>query len=160
MRWLSHLDDLRAVAARGVELAVTAFVQDQWGRVLMLRCPDENAWVLPGGVRDIDESLGQTVIRKVGEQAGIEIRVLGLVGIYGDIDDGNGERVAVCLRASPCGRLGHGHACSEMRWLSRDECDAVVIPAPMRLRIRHGLEARPNPFIDRRARAQLAARRR
>lgn len=47
----------------------------------MIHRTDNNLWALPGGGHDIGESVSDTVVRE-REETGIEVEVIGLVGIY------------------------------------------------------------------------------
>jgi ADP-ribose pyrophosphatase YjhB (NUDIX family) len=135
-----------------IGLTGTAFVQDEQGRVLLHRRRTEDPWALPGGARNTTETLGQVVMREVARQTGLNIQVVGVVGIYADPVP---ARLTVCLRGQPCGRAPNA-ATSQIRWAAPHDLGAVTIRDPERTRIRHGLEHRPDLFIDPHARELIA----
>jgi 8-oxo-dGTP diphosphatase len=57
------------------------------GRVVLLRRaiePAYGAWVFPGGFVDRGEHPAEAAIREAREEAGVEVRVDGLLGVYSD----------------------------------------------------------------------------
>ena len=77
-------NDPSAPVAQRIVPAVTAFVVNDNGDVLLERRSDNGRWGLPGGVQEIGESIAQTVVREVREETGVDVEVTGLVGIYTD----------------------------------------------------------------------------
>lgn len=77
-----YLDDPDAPRANSIVPAATAFVQDDAGRVLMIRRTDNDLWAIPGGGQDVGETIAQTAVRETREETGIDVEVTGLVGIY------------------------------------------------------------------------------
>lgn len=51
-----YLNDPRAPKANSLVVAVTVFVQDGVGRILLIRRSDNRLWALPGGAQDLGES--------------------------------------------------------------------------------------------------------
>lgn len=88
--------------------------------------PLKGAWNLPGGFVESDESGPEAIKREVREETGLEIEVLGLIGIfpstYGD-PDGDGKPILDI--AYRCRHTGGDWAISEEssegRWFSLDE---------------------------------------
>jgi 8-oxo-dGTP pyrophosphatase MutT (NUDIX family) len=151
-----YYDDPDAPKPNSIVPAVTAVVEDNEGRVLLIHRVDNDRWALPGGQVELGERVAETVIREVREETGIEVEVLALTGVYSDpkhviaYDDGEvRQQFALSFRARPVG----GHLCSsdetsEVRWLDADELDRLDIHPSMRLRIRHGLDRRlAAPYI-------------
>ncbi|MEJ7654808.1 MAG: NUDIX domain-containing protein [Chloroflexia bacterium] len=134
-------------------MATTAFVQDDRGRVLLIRRSDSGRWALPGGGQEIGESVADSASRETREESGVEIVVTGLVGIYSNphhvIAYSNGEvrqQFSICLRAEATGgRLRPSNESTDVRWVSSDELDALNIHPEMRLRIDHGWPTAPSP---------------
>jgi 8-oxo-dGTP pyrophosphatase MutT (NUDIX family) len=62
--------------------AAGALIRDEEGRVLLVRHVD-GPWQLPGGAIDPDESPEDAVRRECREEASIEIRPLGVAGVFG-----------------------------------------------------------------------------
>jgi 8-oxo-dGTP pyrophosphatase MutT (NUDIX family) len=155
MARIEHYYDPDSPAANSIVVAATAFVQDDQGRVLLQRRTDNNLWALPGGTQDIGETLAQTVVREVLEETGITVEVLDIVGIYSNpnhvIEYSDGEvrqQFNVCFRARPiAGELAISDESSDVRWVARNKLDDLTIHESMRLRIDHGFEHRPKPYI-------------
>ena len=81
-------------------------MRDEAGRLLLTRRVDNGLWVLPGGKLELGETIAEAVVREVGEEAGVEVEVTGLAGIYthpGHViayDDGPAlQEFSVCLHA-------------------------------------------------------------
>lgn len=77
-------NDPDAPQAQQIVPAVTAFVMNSQGEILLERRSDNGRWGMPGGVQEIGEGITQTVVREVREETGIDVEVTGLVGIYTD----------------------------------------------------------------------------
>ncbi|GAA3430543.1 NUDIX hydrolase [Kutzneria kofuensis] len=151
-----YLNDPAAPKANSIVPAASAFVQDDAGRVLMIRRTDNDLWAIPGGGQDVGETIAQTAVRETLEETGIDIEVTGLVGIYSNpahvisYDDGEvRQEFSVCFRASPVG--GEPRTSSESRevhWVEPAELDGLNIYPSVRLRINHGLTASAAPYYD------------
>jgi 8-oxo-dGTP pyrophosphatase MutT (NUDIX family) len=102
--------------ADGVLPAAFAVVRDGAGRVLLVRRADDLNWELPGGRIDVGESAVDAVVREVAEEAGLEITVTGLAGVYSDpshvlvyAGEGVRQQLAICFHARPRGEpAGNG----------------------------------------------------
>jgi ADP-ribose pyrophosphatase YjhB (NUDIX family) len=152
---VEHFNDPGSPAANSIVVAATAFVQDDRGRVLLIRRTDNGLWAIPGGAQDFGEYVAETAVRETREESGIETEVVGLVGIYTNpnhkVEYADGEvrqQFSLCFRARPIGgALRPSDESSEVRWVARDDLDALTIHPSMRLRIDHGFERRPEPYI-------------
>jgi ADP-ribose pyrophosphatase YjhB (NUDIX family) len=51
-------------------------------RLLMVRERSDGGWALPGGWGDVNESAREGIEREVREEAGLDVLVTGLVGVY------------------------------------------------------------------------------
>ena len=151
-----YYDDPDGPKPNSMVPAVTAVVEDDQGRLLLIHRVDNDRWALPGGQVEVGERVAETVVREVREETGIEVEVLGLTGIYSDpkhviaYDDGEvRQQFALSFRARPVGgSLRSSDEASEVRWLATDELDRLDIHPSMRLRIRHGLDGRmAAPYI-------------
>jgi ADP-ribose pyrophosphatase YjhB (NUDIX family) len=150
-----YYDDPRAPKANSVVVAVTVFVLDERDRVLLIRRTDNALWAIPGGAQDIGESIAETAVRETSEESGIDVEVVGLVGIYSDpkhvvaYSDGEvRQQFSICFRARPIGGEPRPSSeSSDVRWVARGELDALPIHRSMRLRIDHGYANLSEPYI-------------
>ena len=150
-----HFNDPDAPLANSIVVAVTAFVQDHDGRVLLVHRTDNDLWALPGGAQEIGEYIADTVVRETKEEAGIDVEVTGVVGIYTNphhvVEFSDGEvrqQFSICFRARPIGgELVGSSETSEARWIARDKLDSLTIHPSMRLRIDHGYENRAETYV-------------
>lgn len=155
MARIEHYNDPNAPKANSIVVAVTVFVLDDQDRVLLIRRTDNGLWALPGGAQDIGEYVAETAVRETREEAGIDVEVVDVVGIYSDpkhvVEYSNGEvrqQFSICFRARYLGgQPTASEESAEVRWVARNELDELPIHPSMRLRIDHGFENRPKPYI-------------
>jgi len=151
-----YYHDPAAPKANSIVVAVTAFVQDKDGRVLMIRRTDNNLYAIPGGGQEIGETISETVVREVKEETGIDVRVTGLIGVYTDpghvIAYSDGEvrqEFSICFRAMPIGgELRTSTESSEVHWIAREDLDKLNIHPSIRLRIDHGFESNSRAYYS------------
>ncbi|MCE7080703.1 NUDIX domain-containing protein [Streptomyces sp. ST2-7A] len=153
---IDYLHDPDAPPANSVVPSVVAFVQDDEGRVLVIRRSDNGRWALPGGGHDAGEFIADTVLREAKEETGIDIEVIGLSGIYTDpghvmaYDDGEvRQQFSMCFRARPIGgAIRTSSETTEVRWVSPADLKELDIHPTMRLRIEHAMDrTRTEPYI-------------
>jgi ADP-ribose pyrophosphatase YjhB (NUDIX family) len=159
-----YLNDPGAPKANSIVVAVTAFVTDRHGRVLLVHRTDNDLWALPGGAQEIGEYVVDTAVRETREESGVDVEVIGLVGIYSNpnhvvaFSDGEvRQQFSICFRAHPLHGTPSGPAdrgdsvaeaeTSEARWVPREELDSLPIHPSMRLRIDHGYAQVPEPYL-------------
>lgn len=150
-----YYNDPRAPKPNSIVVAVTVFVLDEQGRVLLIRRTDNGLWAIPGGAQDFGEYIAETAVRETKEESGIDIEVTGIVGIYTDpkhvMEYSDGEvrqQFSICFRARYLGGEPRpSDESSEVRWVTRHELDDLPIHPSMRLRIGHGYEQRAEPYI-------------
>ncbi|MFD9068914.1 NUDIX domain-containing protein [Streptomyces lasiicapitis] len=152
---IDYFRDPNAPTANSVVPSVTAVVRDDAGRLLLIHKTDNDLWALPGGGHDIGERIGDTVVREVSEETGLDVEIDSIVGLYTDpehvlaYDDGEvRQQFSICFRARPVGgSLRTSSESKEVRWVHPTDLDGLDIHPSMMLRIRHGLEARQVPYI-------------
>lgn len=156
MSRIDYFRDPNAPEANSVVPSVTAVVQDDAGKLLIIHKTDNNLWALPGGGHDIGESIGDTVVREVLEETGISVEIDSIVGLYTNpehvlaYDDGEvRQQFSICFRARPTGgSLRTSSESKEVRWVDPADLDDLNIHPSMRLRIQHGLDkSRSEPYI-------------
>jgi ADP-ribose pyrophosphatase YjhB (NUDIX family) len=143
-----------APSANSIVVAVTAFVQDAAGRLLMIRRTDNDLYAVPGGAQEIGETIAQTVVREVREETGITVDVTGLIGVYSDpahvIEFSDGEvrqEFSLCFRAQPIeGEPRTSSESKEVLWVEPAGLADLNVHPAIRLRIQHGFEKRTAPF--------------
>lgn len=150
-----YFDDPNAPTAQRVVPAVTAFVVNDRGELLLERRSDNGRWGMPGGTLEIGENLAGAVVREVREETGIDVEVVGLVGTYSNpghvIEFSDGEvrqEFSLCFRARPTGgNLSASSESFEVRWVPRVELESLDIAPTTRIRLDHGFRADTEPFI-------------
>lgn len=153
---IEHYHEADAPAPNSLVPAASAIVTNDRGDILLQRRRDSGYWALPGGTMNLGESIGQTAVREVKEETGLDIKPTGIVGIYTDpdhrIEYSDGEirqQFNVCLRASVAGgRLAISNESTDLRFVPVSEIDSVHMHESTRIRIRHFLEHRLEPFIN------------
>ncbi len=70
--------------ATAIRPSVSAVIRDGRGHVLLGRRADSREWGLPGGNVEIGESVADAIRREVREETGLEVTLVGLVGVYSD----------------------------------------------------------------------------
>ena len=154
-RRIDYVNDPNAPKANSVVPSVVAIVQDDQGRVLLIHKTDNDLWALPGGGHEIGESIADSVVREVKEETGYDVEVTGITGTYTNPDhvmsyeDGEvRQQFSIGFSAQLLG--GEARVSSESKqveWLSTEEIEALPMHPSMRLRLQHGVEGRPRPYI-------------
>ncbi|WP_405094029.1 NUDIX domain-containing protein [Micromonospora sp. NBC_01392] len=155
MSRIDHFENPDAPKPNSIVAAVSVFVQDGQGRVLLIERTDNHLWALPGGAQEFGEYIAEAAVRETREETGVEVEVTGIVGIYTNpshvVEYSDGEvrqQFSVCLRARyVSGQPAPSDESSEVRWLAPGELSDLTIHPSMRLRIDHGLEDRQQPYI-------------
>ncbi|MFE9183905.1 NUDIX hydrolase [Micromonospora haikouensis] len=150
-----YYDDPQAPKANSIVPAVTVFVLDAHDRVLLIRRTDNGLWAIPGGAQDFGEYIAETAVRETKEESGINVEITGVVGVYTDpkhvMAYSNGEvrqQFSICFRAHYIsGDPTPSSESSEVCWVTKDDLESLPIHPSMRLRIEHGYERRPQPYI-------------
>jgi 8-oxo-dGTP pyrophosphatase MutT (NUDIX family) len=153
-RRVDYYHDPDAPPANSIVVAVTAFIQDAAGRLLMIRRTDNDLYAIPGGSQEVGETIVQTVVREVKEETGITVQVTGLIGVYSDpehviaFSDGEvRQEFSLCFRARPlAGEPRTSNESKEVLWVDPAELVDLNIHPSIQLRIQHGFEHRTEPF--------------
>ena len=151
-----HFHSPDAPTPNSIVVAVTAFVQDGAGRILLIRRADNDLYAIPGGALDLGETLTEAARREVMEETGIEVAVTGLVGVFSNphhlIEFTDGEvrqEFSICFRAkSTGGHLRTSDESKEVLWTAPAHLDTLNIHPSIRLRIHHGLEENSVPYYS------------
>ncbi|RZS44180.1 ADP-ribose pyrophosphatase YjhB (NUDIX family) [Herbihabitans rhizosphaerae] len=151
-----YFHDPNAPTANSIAVAVSAFVQDDQGRILMIRRTDNDLYSPPGGQLELGETLTQAAVREVKEETGIDVQVTGLIGVYSNpnhviaYDDGEvRQEFSICFRASPTGgELRESNESKEVSWVAPSSLDRLNIHPSIQLRLSHSLAARQEPYYS------------
>ncbi|MGW0518238.1 NUDIX hydrolase [Crossiella sp. NPDC003009] len=154
MARVDYFHDPNAPKANSIALAVSAFVQDEAGRVLMIRRTDNDLFAIPGGQLELGETLTEAVVRELDEETGIVVEVTGLIGIYSNpdhviaYDDGEvRQEFSICFRARPVGgELRTSSESKEVHWVNQGSLGELRIHPSIKLRIDHGFASRDVPY--------------
>lgn len=133
-----YLRGVRTHVGHGLLLvpAATGLVFDADGRLLLQRHGDTGRWVTPGGAIDPDESPSDAVVRELWEETGLECEPLSLLGVFGGpeyrVRYRNGDEAAYVMAAFECRVRGgtlqpDGDESAELRWVTRDEAEALAL---------------------------------
>ncbi|MET8848134.1 NUDIX domain-containing protein [Amycolatopsis sp. NPDC004625] len=152
MTRVDYYNDPNAPKANSIAVAVSVFIQDDQGQILMIKRTDNNLYSIPGGQLELGETLSETAVREVREETGFECEIVGVVGLYSDpkhviaYDDGEvRQEFSICFRAKKLGGVARTSSeSSEVAWLKRQELDQVNIHPSILKRIEDSL----NPNSD------------
>ncbi|RSN42632.1 NUDIX hydrolase [Amycolatopsis sp. WAC 04197] len=147
MARVDYYNDPNAPKANSIAVAVSAFIQDDEGRILMIRRTDNDLYSIPGGQLELGETLAQAAVREVREETGIECEVTGVIGLYSNpnhviaYDDGEvRQEFSICFRAKlKAGELRTSNESKEVCWVGSHVVDELNIHPSIRLRIGHAL---------------------
>lgn len=135
-------------------MATSVFVQRD-DEVLLVQRVDNGLWSLPGGNQEIGETIAGAAVRETYEETGIDVDIVGLVGVYSDpahvvaYSDGEvRQQFSVCLRGAYVrGEPKRSDESADVRWVGRGALDALDIHPSTRLRIGHGYMRTSEPYI-------------
>jgi ADP-ribose pyrophosphatase YjhB (NUDIX family) len=155
MARIDYYNDPAAPKANSLVPSVTAIVPNDRGELLMVHKTDNDLWALPGGGMDLGESMAEAVVREVGEETGVQVEVIGIVGIYTNprhvmaYDDGEvRQQCSVCFTTRLLGgEMRTSSETKEVRFVAPGDLAHLNVHPSMRLRIEHYLQRRPAPYI-------------
>ncbi|MFD0362672.1 NUDIX hydrolase [Nocardia sp. GCM10030253] len=150
-----HYHDPNAPQANSLKVAVSALVQDEQGRVLMIHRTDNDKYSIPGGGQEIGETVAAAVVREVQEETGIDVEVTGILGVFSDpdhvisYDDGEvRQEFSICFYARPVG--GEPRTSSEskaVRWVAPEDLSSLDVHPSIQLRIQQGMRDKKQPYF-------------
>lgn len=132
----------------GVRATAFAVVRDSARRVLLVRRVDDGYWELPGGRIDVGESASDAAVREVAEEAGVEVKVTDVAGVYSEPEhvlvypDGRvHQQLAVCFRAWPIGGTPRpdGRETDAAEWFDPADTAGLPMHPTMRRRLEHAI---------------------
>ncbi|MFJ8960550.1 NUDIX hydrolase [Lentzea sp. NPDC102401] len=155
MARVDYFHDPNAPKANSLRPAVSAFVQDESGQVLMIRRTDNDLYAIPGGQQEVGETLTQAATREVHEETGLKIEITGLIGLYSNpdhviaYDDGEiRQEFSICFRGKVTGgRLCTSSESKEVLWIPPRSIGELNVHPSISLRINHALSDRQTPFF-------------
>jgi ADP-ribose pyrophosphatase YjhB (NUDIX family) len=98
---IDYYHDPDAPPANSIVVAVTAFILDESGQLLMIRRTDNDLYAIPGGAQEVGETISQTVVREISEETGILVEVTGLIGVYSDLSTSSRSPTVRYGKSSP-----------------------------------------------------------
>jgi len=122
------------------KMAAHAVIQDEQGRVLILRSRYADVWALPGGGLDRRENIDSAVIRECREELGCDVAVDALTGMYYYANISAYVAIFRCRIVRGEVRLSHEH--SEFRWAEAEE-----LPHRLRQAVQDALSYEDRPFL-------------
>ncbi len=152
---IDYYHDPNAPRANSLVPGASAVVVNDEGEILLQRRSDNARWALPGGVMDVGESIGQSIIREVREETGFEVEPEYIIGVYSDpghvfaYDDGEvRQQFSICFACRIVGgTLRVSEESTEVAFFSPEEIHDLDMHESIRLRIQHYLQRRPQAII-------------
>jgi 8-oxo-dGTP pyrophosphatase MutT (NUDIX family) len=151
VRWLrSYVGHQRLL-----QLAASAFILDDDGRVLLGRRVDVMLWAPPSGIVQLGESPAQTLVREVLEETGLEVAADRLIGLYTgpefDWTYPNGDQAQIISAFFACRVLGGVLTPDYSEFVSLGYFASDVLPTlmPRYVRmLRDAFEGRAGAYFD------------
>jgi len=141
-----YWDDPKAPKPTSRKASASVLVQDNNGRILLLKRSDNGLWTIPTGAVKKDETVAQAAVRECREETGLEIQLTGLVGVFSDprhiIEYRKEVRqpINICFRAQVTGGdLTTTGEADAVEWVAPGQLDDYEIHPAIRLRITHGV---------------------
>lgn len=155
MARIDYFNDPNAPKANSIVPAASAIVRNAEGKILLERRRDNARWGLPSGVMEIGERIGETIVREVKEETGLDIRVDYIVGIYTNphhviaFSDGEvRQQFSLCFACTLLGgEIQVSSESFEVGFFSPEEIEQLNLHPSLALRIKHYLEHRSQPAI-------------
>ncbi|MEU4248689.1 NUDIX domain-containing protein [Amycolatopsis sp. NPDC026612] len=150
MTRVDYYNNPGAPKANSIAVAVSAYIQDDEGRILMIRRTDNDLYSIPGGQLEVGETLAQAAVREVREETGVECEITGVIGLYSNpghviaYDDGEvRQEFSICFRANAtAGDLRTSSESKEVFWVAPSGLANLNIHQSIRLRLQHAMDNR------------------
>lgn len=145
-----HFHDPDAPVATAVVPSVFVAVRGPLDQLLLVRRCDSGSWEFPGGRVDVGENAVDAAVRETREEAAVQVRVTGLVGLYTDpgyvvraVDGSVRQQFVVVFTArgiggTPC---GNGSETSAAMWVAPRHIPGMSIEPVTRSWIEDALRA-------------------
>ncbi|GGK74055.1 NUDIX hydrolase [Sphaerisporangium melleum] len=159
-RRVDYWQDLDAPKPTSRKASASVFVQDDAGRLLLLRRTDNDLWTIPTGGIKKGETVAQCAVRECREETGLTVEIIGLVGVFsdpghvivylhGDKVDEVRQPINVCLRAKVvAGEVQPDpREAQEVRWIAPTGLDTYRMHPAIKRRIDVGLRG-GDPYIE------------
>lgn len=155
MARVDYLNDRQAPKANALVPAASAIISDKRGRILLHWRRDNGLWGLPGGTMELGESIGETIVREVREESGLEVEPTRVVGIYTNplhviaFSDGEvRQEFSICFVCRiKAGRLHISEESSALGFFTAQQIETMDIHDSIRQRISDYRQRRTRPAI-------------
>jgi ADP-ribose pyrophosphatase YjhB (NUDIX family) len=155
MARIDYFNDPDAPEPTKIIPAASAIVSNYEGKILLQRRSDNDLWALPGGAMEVGETIGETAIREVKEETGLNVEPVSIVGIYTNpkhvvaFSDGEvRQQFSLCFACKLLGgEMQVSEESFEVGFFSPEEIERLNMHPSIRLRIQHYLERRVQPYI-------------
>src|SRR5947209_17487193 len=136
-----YFHDPSAPVATAVVPSVFVAVRWHHGQLLLVRRCDSGAWELPGGRVDVGETATEAAVRETAEEAGVQVLVTGLAGLFTDpghvVRGVNGEvrqQFALLFHARWMSGIPRGDLkeTSDASWVRLADLPVIPIATPVR----------------------------
>jgi 8-oxo-dGTP pyrophosphatase MutT (NUDIX family) len=135
--------------------SASVLIFDDQGRLLVARPHGRDKWVAPGGAVDPGETPADAAIREAFEETGLHIELTGVLGVFGGpdfaVEYSNGDSADYVMTTYTARVIGgslepQDGEIAEMRFVGREELDALPLEHWARLVLPHAFEASPDPW--------------
>ncbi len=107
------------------KIGAFAIIQDDKGRILISRRPDNGYYNLPGGGIESHESPQAGLVREVKEETGLEVKIKRLIGLYSKT---HVHEIVFSFEAEVIGgTLELTDEADKHLWLASEELDSINI---------------------------------
>ena len=104
-------------------VSVAGLVTNDKGEILLIKSP-RRGWEYPGGMVEPGETFQDALIREIKEEAGIDVEILGFVGLCKNIERDVVNIDFVCKAVG--GELTTSDESSDVMWVNKDDALSMV----------------------------------